>query len=271
MENFSVLFSIYHKEKPDQLRSALDSIFTQTVRSNDVVLVEDGVLPKSLENVVKEYEQKYSEFRVLRFQENRGLGHALNDGIEFCKNEIIARMDTDDIAMPHRFQRQLEIFSKHPEYDMVGSWIQEFEHVPGDSTSIRRVPETPEANLAFAKSRCPVNHPTVMYKKSSVVKSGKYQTALFPEDYFLWIKMLQGGCKIYNIQEPLLWFRYSSETFQRRGGWRYAIDETVTQWRIYKMGFIGVPRLCMNVAIRFGTRIVPNRLRGKIYQLIRTQ
>lgn len=266
MTNYSILISLYYKENPKHLKEALDSIFTQTVRSNDVVLVEDGKLGDDLERVVKDYEEKHPELHVVRFDENRGLGYALNDGILQCKNEIVARMDTDDIAKPNRMEKQLKVMAEHPEYVMVSSWIDEFvtdkEHV----TSIRKLPEMPSDVLEYAKKRCPVNHPTVMYRKQEVLNVGGYQTKYFPEDYFLWIKMLMNGCLVYNLQESLLWFRYDPRTFVRRGGWKYACDEAVTQWNIFRMGFISLPRLVENVAIRFTIRIMPNWVRGLVYK-----
>lgn len=266
MKKFSVLMSVYHKECPENLKSSLDSVFSQTVRADEVVLVEDGALTDELEAVVRDYEKRYQGLKVVRFAENRGLGFALNDGLKACSYELVARMDADDICKPQRFEKELKVFEAHPDYGMVGSWIDEFEHVPGDSSSVRKVPETPEENLKYAKSRCPVNHPTVMYRKSDVMRAGCYQTALFPEDYFLWIKMLQNGTKVYNIQESLLWFRFSIDTFKRRGGWKYACDEAKTQWNIYRLGFIGIPTLCKNVAVRFTTRILPNWVRAWMYQ-----
>jgi len=263
--NFSVLLSVYYKESPVYLSLALDSVFGQTLQSDDVVLVEDGALTESLEAVVKSYEQKHPELHVVRYEKNRGLGAALNDGLLHCKHEIIARMDTDDIAKPERFEKQMKMMSLHPEYDLVGSWIDEFVDDVNHVTSIRKVPETPEENYQYCKTRCPVNHPTVVYRKKAVLEADSYLTKYFPEDYFLWIRMLMNGCKFYNIQESLLFFRYSPETFKRRGGWKYAWDEVHVQTQIYKMGFINYTTYVHNVVIRFTTRILPNTLRGWIY------
>lgn len=262
---FSVLMSVYHKERPEHLRQSLDSVFSQTFKSDNIVLVEDGILTHELESIVQDYEHTHPELHVVRFEKNRGLGYALNDGIKHCRHEIIARMDADDIAKPERFEKQMRVMKEHPEYGMISSWIDEFIETPGDTSSIRKVPETPEENLRYAKSRCPVNHPTVVFRKKEVEAVGGYQTEYFPEDYFLWIKMLMNKCNIFNLQESLLWFRYSPETFKRRGGWKYATDEVKTQINIYRLGFINVPTLAKNICIRFTTRILPNRIRGFIY------
>lgn len=266
---FSVLLSLYYKENPAALRQALDSVFTQTVRSNDVVLVEDGKLVPELEAVVKEYESRYPELHVVRFEKNRGLGYALNDGLLECKNELVARMDTDDISKPTRFERELQIFKEHPYYGIVGTWLDEFYTTPDEIVGQRRLPETSDEIYRYGKRRCPFNHSTVMYRKSEVLRTGGYQTRYFPEDYFLWCKMLRQGTKAYNIQESLLWFRSSPETYRRRGGWKYACDETITQWNIYKLGYISLPIMMSNVAIRFTVRILPNFLRSSLYKIIR--
>lgn len=267
---FSVLLSLYKKENPKYLKEALDSIFCQTVRSDDVVLVEDGLLPDNLEVVVRDYERQYHELHVVRFEQNRGLGVALNEGMRYCKHDIIARGDTDDINHPDRFERELKILLEHPEYDLISAWIDEFVDNPKQIHSQRRLPEKPEDIYKYGKHRCPVNHPVAMYRKKAVEKVGGYQTDLFPEDYYLWMKMLEAGYKFYNIQDSLLSFRYNPETIKKRGGWRYAVDEAKTQWKAYhQLHYLSIADFCFNVSIRFTTRIFPNKLRQFIYTIIR--
>lgn len=267
---FSVLLSLYKKENPKYLKEALDSIFCQTVRSDDVVLVEDGLLPDNLEVVVRDYERQYHELHVVRFEQNRGLGVALNEGMRYCKHDIIARGDTDDINHPDRFERELKILLEHPEYDLISAWIDEFVDNPKQIHSQRRLPEKPEDIYKYGKHRCPVNHPVAMYRKKAVEKVGGYQTDLFPEDYYLWMKMLKAGYKFYNIQDSLLSFRYNPETIKKRGGWRYAVDEAKTQWKAYhQLHYLSIADFCFNVSIRFTTRIFPNKLRQFIYAIIR--
>lgn len=267
---FSVLLSLYKKENPKYLKEALDSIFCQTVRSDDVVLVEDGLLPDNLEVVVRDYERQYHELHVVRFEQNRGLGVALNEGMRYCKHDIIARADTDDINHPDRFEQELKVLLEHPEYDLISAWIDEFVDNPKQIHSQRRLPEKPEDIYKYGKHRCPVNHPVAMYRKKAVEKVGGYQTDLFPEDYYLWMKMLKAGYKFYNIQDSLLSFRYNPETIKKRGGWRYAVDEAKTQWKAYhQLHYLSIADFCFNVSIRFTTRIIPNKLRQFIYATIR--
>lgn len=267
---FSVLLSLYKKEKPKYLKEAIESIFSQTVKSDDVVLVEDGRLPKELEDIVCNYERLYPELHVVRFEKNRGLGVALNEGLKYCKHDIIARADTDDINHPDRFEQELKILLEHPEYDLISAWIDEFVDNPKQIHSQRRLPEKPEDIYKYGKHRCPVNHPVAMYRKKAVEKVGGYQTDLFPEDYYLWMKMLKAGYKFYNIQDSLLSFRYNPETIKKRGGWRYAVDEAKTQWKAYhQLHYLSIADFCFNVSIRFTTRIFPNKLRQFIYAIIR--
>lgn len=262
----SVLLSIYYKEKADYLRLSLDSVFHQTVRADEVVLVEDGKLTPELDVVIAEYQKRYPELKVVPFEKNRGLGSALNDGLKECSYDIVARMDTDDIAKPERFEKQLKILEEHPEIDLVTAWIEEFIGTPENITGKRTLPETPEALYHYGKSRCPANHPVTMYRKKAVMDVGGYQTELFPEDYFLWIKMLQNGSKFYCIQESLLFFRYVPETVAKRGGWKYAKDELKIQWNIYKTGYVSLPRYLYNSLAKFTVRVLPLNMRQWVYQ-----
>lgn len=263
--DFSVLLSIYYKEQPAFLRLALDSVFSQTVRATEVVLVEDGRLTPELDAVIAEYEQRYSELKVVKYAENRGLGYALNDGLKACSYDIVARMDTDDIAKPERFEKQLRTLKEHPEIDLVTAWIEEFVDNPTNVTGMRTLPEMPEALYEYGKSRCPANHPVTMYRRKAVMDVGGYQTALFPEDYFLWIKMLQNGSKFYCIQESLLLFRYAPETIAKRGGWKYALDELKIQRNIYHTGYVSFSRYLYNSVAKFTVRVLPLGLRTWVY------
>ena len=262
---FSVLLSLYQKENPFYLSQSLESVFHQTMRANEIVLVEDGPLTSELEAVVEKYKRLYPEIKIIQLEKNSGLGTALNEGLKHCSNDWVARMDTDDICKPIRFERQVHFIQLHPDCDFVGSWVDEFEEDVCNIISIRKVPETPEEIYDYCKGRCPVNHPTVMYRKKAVLAVGGYLTKYFPEDYFLWIRMLMNGAKFYNIQESLLYFRYSPETIKKRGGWKYAIGEIHIQKMIYDIGFISFPLFIKNSVIRFVTRILPLKMRMWVY------
>ena len=263
---FSVLSSVYIKESPYFLQQSLDSIFSQTLLPDEVVLVKDGLLTEELNEVIELYVKKYSCLKIIPLTVNQGLGKALNEGLKYCSHDIIARMDTDDIAMPERFEKQMEVFSKYPELDVVGAGIKEFEGATQNVVSERNLPEHSEDIYKFAKKRCPVNHPVVMFRKSAVLAAGGYMHFPLFEDYYLWVRMLMNGAKFYNIQESLLYFRFSPDMFRRRGGWKYAINEFHFQQMIWKLHFISFFEFIKNIFIRFSVRIMPNILRIFIYK-----
>ena len=270
MISFSVLLSIYNRESPISLCQSLDSIFSQILFPHEVVLVKDGPLTDDLERVINKYQSKYYILKVVSLPVNQGLGKALNEGLKHCSHDLVARMDTDDIAKPERFEKQVKIFQKHPEVDVVGSWIDEFERDISHVVSVRRLPECHEDIRQFAKRRNPINHPVVMFRKSAVLAAGGYRHFPLFEDYYLWIRMLMNGAKFYNIQESLLYFRFSPEMFKRRGGWKYMINELHFLQMMRQMHFISFSQFMQNLFVRFSIRLIPNSLRAIIYtKLIR--
>lgn len=272
MQDFSVLLSVYFKERPDWLRQSLESIFAQTILPREIILVEDGPLPPELEAVVVEFEQRYSMLKVIRIPENQGLGCALNEGLKYCSCEWVARMDSDDIAKPERFERQIGFMTEHPDISVCSSWVDEFIDNPGNTVSQRRLPETAAELCRFGRRRNPINHPAVMFRKSSVLAVGGYEHFPLFEDYWLWARMIVAGCKMYNIQQSLLWFRISSDVYRRRGGWRYAMTEVRFQYRLWRLGYIGILQLMANSFTRFCIRVMPNEMRRRLYvKMVRNQ
>ncbi len=261
---FSVILSLYFKEQPSYLIQSLDSIFSQTLLPDEIVLVKDGPLTPELDNIVSEYEKRYNIIKVIPLEKNLGLGKALNEGLKHCSHDLVARMDTDDIAYPNRFEKQVKFMTEHPEIDACSSWIDEFIGSKDNIISTKKLPETSEEIKKYAKHRCPLNHPALIYRKRAVMAVNGYYG--FPEDYNLWGRMLMNGSKFYNLQESLLYFRYSPEMIKRRGGWKYAKDELKSQLQFYKMGFFGLNTLIYNIAIRLIVRMVPNGFRDFIYK-----
>lgn len=266
--NFSVLLSIYSKEIPYYLTKSLESVFSQTISPTEVVLIKDGPLNDELDNIIDFYVAQYSNLKVISLEKNQGLGKALNEGLKHCSYDIVARMDTDDIAKPDRFEKQLAVFEKYPDIDVVGAWIDEFEDNISNVKSVRKLPEFHDSIRQFAKRRNPMNHPVVMFRKSAVLAAGGYQHLPLFEDYYLWVRMLMNGAKFYNIQESLLFFRFSPEMFKRRGGWKYAVNEFRFLRMMRNMHFISFVEFIQNIFIRFSTRIIPNSLRSFIYKKI---
>lgn len=265
-KKFSVLLSLYYKEDPKSLEDSLNSIINQSLPASEIVLVKDGPLTEELEQVLDFFSNKNINLKIVPLSKNQGLGKALNEGLKYCSYNLIARMDTDDIAKPERFEKQINFFLKNPNIDICSSWIEEFDGTPENILAIKKLPELHNEIAKYAKHRCPINHPTVMYKKEAVLKAGGYSG--FPEDYCLWVKMLMNGAKFYNIQESLLYFRFSNDVIKRRGGWSYAKADIKSQYSFYKMGFISIPTLLYNIIIRVCVRLIPSSLRSYTYKKI---
>ncbi len=264
--SFSVLMSIYKAEKPSYLTMSLNSVLNQTLQASEIIIVEDGPLTTDLYAILDEFESKNPIIRRLRLSENHGLGYALCEGLKYCRYELVARMDTDDICKPNRFEVQVEFMEKNHEVDVLGTWIDEFFDVKENVVSIRKVPEGSKGLYEFGKKRNPMNHPTVMFRKSSVLKAGSYQTCMLLEDYYLWVKMLKMGMVFYNIQESLLYFRLSHDIYKRRGGLKYAITEVKFQIELHKIGYLTIFETIRNIASRFFVRVMPVCIRRRIYR-----
>ena len=213
--NFSVLMSIYKKEKPEYFSLCMKSLFEQSIIPTEIVIVKDGPLTEELDNIIDEYINKYPNIlKTVPLEINQGLGKALAIGVENCSHELIARMDTDDICAPDRFEIQLKEFEKNTDLDILGSCIIEFESTPNNVLSERNVPLEHNDIYNFARKRNPFNHMTVMYKKSKVLEAGNYQPPNGFEDYYLWARMLVNGCKAKNISKPLVYARTGLDMFE---------------------------------------------------------
>lgn len=266
MKNYSVLMSVYYKERPEYLRQAMKSIFNQTVLTNDFVLICDGPLTEELDAVINEFKHIHEDIlNVYRIENNVGLGNALNLGISECKNELVARMDSDDISRKQRCEKQLEIFEKDDSIDIVSGTIEEFVGDIKNVKSCRNLPEKNQDIIKFAKSRSPFNHACIMYKKNKVIEAGSYKDFYFLEDYYLWIKMLNSGCHGYNIQEPLLWVRAGNDMYKRRSGIKYVKSQKNLLTYMKKIGFINKLEFIIGVLIRTCVSLSPNLLRKYLY------
>ena len=265
---FSVLISVYYKEIPEYLELSLESIIDkQILKPNEIVLVKDGPLTKELDNVIEKYINKYpSLFKIISLEKNYGLGKALNIGLENCSYELVARMDGDDISKPERFEEQIETFKSNSNLDICGSWIDEFQmkNEKLEVQSIRKVPAKNNEIYQKLKFICAFNHPTVMYKKSKVLKAGSYLQTFALEDYYLWIRLALNKCKMYNIQKSLIYFRVTDGTAKRRGGIKLLKSDLKFQRYLLKEKFINKREYLKNVFIYGIYRIIPWKLRENL-------
>ena len=270
--SYSVLMSVYYREKPEFLNQAIESIQSQTLPTDDFVLVCDGPLNEELDSIIAVKQREMgTSLNVVRLAKNGGLGNSLNEGIKHCKNELVARMDSDDIAYPDRCEKQLAVFDIHPEVSICSGIVEEFTTNPQVVDTKRVPPETNEEIIEFAKKRNPFNHPCVMYKKTAVEAVGSYRDFYLLEDYYLWLRMLMAGYQGYNIQEPLLHMRAGSDMYKRRAGWKYA----KTQVRLFRymrnQGFIGNGQYIKTCVIRSGSALAPNWLRMFMFEKVLRQ
>lgn len=264
---FSVLMPIYYKEKAEYFDTALESIVNQTLMPNEIVIVKDGALTKELDAVIEKYVSQYPQlFNIVALDENVGQGKARNAGLMACKHNIVALMDSDDIARKDRFEIQINYMEQNPDVDVVGSFISEFENNPDVIESIKAVPITHDAIYNFGKWRSPMNNMTVVYKKDKVFEVGAYNSFDFGEDYLLFAKMLMNGYKFYNFEDCLVNARAGSRMLAKRVGWNKIKQEFLLFYEFRKMGYINNYQFVRNVSLKFLLRVIPNWLRSWIYR-----
>lgn len=262
---YSVLMSIYRKEEPQYFVQSLESMVHQTLRPDEIVIVKDGKLTKALEEVIDKYIDKYQGlFKIIPLEENVGLGRALDEGLKYCNNELVARMDTDDISLPERCELQVKSFEDNSELGIVGTMIDEFYDEPSNIISSRVVPTTNEDIFKFMKRRSPFNHPTVMYKKSEVIRCGGYGKMRRKQDLDLFSRMINNGCAAQNINQSLLLFRSNEDNFKRRKSWSYCKSYIDVQYEVWKRGHCGFKDLAFVTTGQLVIFLAPMALLKKI-------
>mgnify|MGYP004532473507 CR=1 FL=1 len=264
--NFSVLMSLYIKEKAEYFDECMRSILNQTVLPSEIVIVYDGPISNDLRKMVEEYKKNNPGLiKTIENKKNKGLGLALADGVPACKYELIARMDTDDIAREDRFEKQLECFMNDSKLDICGSHIIEFEGTIDNVLSKRKVPLTNEEIADYQKQRSAFNHMTVMYKKSTVLRAGNYEDCPLMEDDMLWIRMLIAGAKGMNIDDYLVYARTGYAMIERRGGWAYFKKYLNGRRKIYETKYITRYDYLKTVYIQFFVALLPRKIRRIIF------
>ena len=269
---FSVLLSVYKNENPNYLIECFKSIYdNQELKPDEIVLVQDGPLTDELYEAIKKLKNQLNNIlKVVPIEKNVRLGNALRIGIEKCSNEIIARMDTDDIAYSNRFKKQIKYLEENSEIDVLGSYMSEFIDNITNIVAIKTAPLKDFKN--YMKLRDPVNHPSVIFKKSKVIEAGNYIEILYNEDSYLWGRMLANGCQFANIDEPLIYFRVNDDTYRRRGGISYIKAEFQLQKEFLKIGITNKIEFYRNILIKNIIRILPNKLRKFFYmQILRSK
>jgi glycosyltransferase involved in cell wall biosynthesis len=264
-EPFSLLVPVYDGDRPDHIRRAMRSaVDDQTVRPDQVVIVRDGPVRDELARCLDEL-RRASPVPVtfVPLPNNRGLGPALDQGLAASWFDVIARMDADDVAMPHRFEVELPLIA---DADIVGAGLYEFVE-DTDEIVGQRVPPTEPAKIQrYARMHDPFNHPTVVYRREAVLAAGGYGDLPLMEDYALFARMLADGARAVNVAEPLVFYRVGAEAFRRRGGARLLRSELRLQREFLRRGFTSPPEYLRNVIVRGGYRLIPWWLRRAVYR-----
>lgn len=265
---YSVLMSVYFRENPEFFEQSLSSIWNQTVQPDEIVLVCDGPLTEKLDEVIARWHSQCGGvLKTVRLEKNAGLGAALNEGLKHCSHELVARMDTDDIARPDRIERQLVVFENRPDIAVCSGTVEEFDQSPDQVITVRSLPQEPDQIRKFCRKRNPFNHPCVMYRKSAVLKAGGYQPFHLLEDYWLWVRMISNGERGCNLQAPLLWMRAGAGMYKRRAGWKYVRSQAALFMKMRGLNLISSMEMLQSIALRSVSSLSPNWLRQKAFSV----
>ncbi len=268
MQPYSVLMAVHQKADAEYLRAAVDSMAHQTVKPEQIVIVEDGPLTPPLYEVIKKYFAEAPDlFTKVSLAQNGGLANALNIGLRQCRNELVARMDSDDISLPDRCEKQLKRFAQKPELTILGGNMDEFTGDPGHVISQRRVPLTQEEILRFGRRRSPFNHPTVMYKKSAILEFGGYNVERSrAQDYELFVSMLHSGYHAENLEDVLVKFRVDEDSVLRKKSWAHCMTHVDIVKNFYRQGYSTLGDLCYTFCGACAIYLLPNNITQKLYR-----
>ena len=268
MKKYSVLMTVYTKDNPEFFDLALKSMVKQTYPADEIVIVKDGPIINQLQRVIDGYIIEGAPIVQVQLPKNKGLGLALNEGLKVIKNELIARMDSDDYSLPERCEMQVKAFEKNPNLDIIGCPVLEFVGQIDNIVGERKVPLTNKEIYAFAKKRDPFNHPTVMYRKSAVMKAGCYSDYRKNQDTDLWIKMLSNHVVCKNLSKPVFRFRFDEGTYKKR---KSRINTKILieiRYKAWKSGFNSFAEFIMVAGAQLGMYMLPVGFQKFLYQKI---
>ncbi len=258
----SVLMSVYKAENPEYLRIALESLKQQTRPADEVVLVEDGPLPDALHEVIETFRDKLNIQSVV-LPRNVGLAKALNAGLAHCSHELVARMDSDDISLPQRFEKQLAFMQANPDIAASSASLEEFDET-GQVFSSRVLPVTHEELVQFARRRSPLSHAVAIFRKSVVQSVGGYPLFKRSQDVALWSLLIVKGHKLANLPDVLFRVR-AGAAFMTRNGLRSLHHELAVIRFQHRIGFLSLQDMLRNMSVRFILASVPPALKKELY------
>lgn len=267
MENYSVLMSVYAGADQEHFDRAIESMLSQTAPTNNFVIVCDGPLTPALDAVLDSYAERYPSVIVpVRLPQNVGVGKAANEGLAHCKNDLVAKMDADDVSVSNRAELQLAMFKNDPDLAVCGGFIEEFGDDPDLPHSVRAVPTENEDIRRFAKRRQPFNNMTVMYRRSAVLDVGGYRDYRRSEDYDLYIRLLHAGYKAANLKDVLVKARVDTSAYSRRASFGTLQGCVRSRWRSYRIGYSSLVDVCICVVGEFVIIVSPPKLQQYIYR-----
>lgn len=267
LPKYSVLMSVYDRELPENLNESLESMLMQSYPPAELVLVCDGRLTNELDVIVKSFQNEYKRiFRIVRIDENVGVGKALNEGIAACRCEYIVRMDSDDISFQHRSLKEMLLFAVKPGLDIVGSYVEEYDEDAGRSNGIREVPIMHKDIVEYARRRTPFNRQSVAFRRSAAMEIGGYNTDLkYCEDYDFAVRMLASGARAQNIPEPLVRFRVNKNTPEVRGSWKLTKAFIRVRWELFTSGYTSFTDFFIPCAVQLVLFVFPHSFTSWFY------
>ena len=258
--------SIYANEKPEYVDACLESILGQTLLPTQIVIVEDGPITVELKDILDKYQKSLNILRV-PIEKHGGLAKALNKGLNFCDYDLIARMDADDVCESYRFEKQYYFLEKRPEIAALSAGLTEYNEDMTKIVKQKFLPTDHEDLIKFSKFRSPLNHPAVMFRKKSILSVGGYPE-FFPEDYFLWIKLISNGFKIANLNESLIKMRVGNAVSDRRD-WKFLLGELKALSYMRQHRMVNFIEYLLIFCLRLVLRLSPKRLRRFFYKVLR--
>lgn len=259
---------VYDGDKAEYFQEALESVYNQTRVPDEVVLVVDGPVHESINNVIAEYEQEYS-LSVFRLEKNTGHGNARRESFSRCSFDYVAIADADDINVSTRFEKQLEEFEKNPNLSAVSTGCYHFSDSVSNIINEEKLPTDDDEIKKFLKSRCPLCQASTMLKKADVDKAGGYLDWYHAEDYYLWIRMYLHDAVFANLSESLLYVRTDDNQMARRGGYKYYKSLKKLYQYMLKNGVINVFQYSFNVLSRFVVQVLmPSKVRAVIRKIV---
>lgn len=269
MMTFDVLFPVYINDEPDAVKQALGSVVTQSRLPTRIVVVCDGPTTHDVNSVLEEFvESSPVPVTISRSQRNEGLGRALAKGVLVCDSDFVARMDADDVSLPHRFEEQCRFLEANPDVDVLGGHILEFDSNLRKPQGARKVPIRHDGIVRAMNMRNPFNHMTVMFRRDAVLTAGNYHHAPFYEDFHLWLRMRASGFRFANLDRPLAHVRAGHEMVERRGGTRYLRASMSFMWSVCSGGYLPARYGVAQLGARALSALLPGRVRRGLYRRV---